>query len=99
MTKFGEIINTRIPVLISFYADWEESYQDMYDVIRNVAAALGDRAKVVRIDIDKNRELSAALRISNIPTLILYKNGQMVWRESGEFDTNSIIINVENYIK
>jgi len=98
MTKFGEIINTKTPVLISFYADWEESYQNMYNVIRNVAAVLGDKAKVVRIDIDKNKELSTALRISNIPTLILYKNGQMVWRESGEFDANSIIINIENYI-
>jgi len=98
MPKFGEIINTQNPVLISFYADWEESNQELYNTIRSVAAVLGDRAKVIRIDIEKNKDLSYALRISNIPTLILYKNGQMVWRESGEFDANSIIINVENYI-
>jgi len=98
MPKFGEIINTKNPVLISFYADWEESNQELYNTIRNVAAVLGDRAKVIRIDVGKNKVLSDALRISNIPTLILYKNGQMVWRESGEFDANSIIINVESYI-
>jgi len=97
MSKFGEIINTENPVLISFYTDWNESSEVMHSVIRNVAAALGDKAKVIKIDVDKNQELAEALRIKAVPTLMIYKNGQMVWRQSGELDANSILIIVLEY--
>jgi thioredoxin 1 len=63
----------------------------MHPVIRDVAAALGDRAKVIKIDVDKNQELAEALRIKGLPTLMIYKEGQMVWRQSGELDANTII--------
>ena len=91
MSKFGELINTQIPVLIDFYTDWNESAVAMNPVIRNVAAALGDKAKVIKIDVDKNQELADALRIKGVPTLMIYKNGQMVWRQNGEIDANTII--------
>lgn len=97
MSKFGEIINTESPVLISFYTDWNESSEAMHSIIRNVAAALGDKAKVIKIDIDKNNELAEALRIKTVPTLMIYKKGQMVWRQSGELDANSIIITVQEF--
>jgi len=98
MSKFGEIINTKIPVLISFYADWEESYEQEYIIIRNVAKALGDRAKVVRIDVEKNTELTSFMRIKSLPTFMIYKNGQMLWRQSEVLDANAIISSVEKYI-
>ena len=63
----------------------------MHPVIRDVAAALGDKAKVIKIDVDKNQELADALRIKGLPTLMIYKDGQMVWRQSGELDANTII--------
>jgi thioredoxin 1 len=63
----------------------------MHPVIRDVAAALGDKAKVIKIDVDKNQELAEALRIKGLPTLMIYKEGQMVWRQSGELDANAII--------
>ncbi len=97
MSKFGEIINTDVPVLISFYTDWNESSEDMHTVIRNVAAALGDKARVIKIDVDKNQDLAEALRIKSLPTLMVYKNSQMVWRQSGELDANSIIVTVTQY--
>jgi thioredoxin 1 len=56
-----------------------------------VAAALGDKAKVIKIDVDKNQELAEALRIKGLPTLMIYKDGQVVWRQSGELDANTII--------
>ena len=91
MSKFGEIINANIPVLIDFYTEWNEPSVAMHPVIRDVAAALGDRAKVIKIDVDKNQELAEALRIKGLPTLMIYKEGQMIWRQSGELDANSII--------
>jgi thioredoxin 1 len=63
----------------------------MHPVIRDVAAALGDKAKVIKIDVDKNQELADALRIKGLPTLMIYKQGQMIWRQSGELDANTII--------
>lgn len=91
MSKFGELINTQLPVLIDFYAEWNESSVSMNPVIKDVAAALGDKAKVIKIDVDKNQELADALRIKGLPTLMIYKEGQIIWRQSGEMDANSII--------
>lgn len=91
MSKFGELISSKVPVLIDFYTDWNASSVSMHPVIKDVAAALGDKAKVIKIDVDKNQELADALRIKGLPTLMIYKEGQMVWRQSGELDANSII--------
>lgn len=98
MSKFGELINAPIPVLIDFYTEWNDQSILMHPVIRDVAAALGDKAKVIKIDIEKNQELAEALRIKGLPTLIIYKNGEMVWRKSGELDANSIISIVQEQI-
>ena len=91
MSKFGELISTSVPVLLDFYADWNEQSVTMHPVIRDVAAALGDKAKVIKIDVDKNPELSDALNIKGLPTLMIYKQGQMVWRQSGDLDANTLI--------
>ena len=61
MSKFGELINTQLPVLIDFYTEWNEPSVSMHPVIRDVAAALGDKAKVIKIDVDKNQELADLL--------------------------------------
>jgi thioredoxin 1 len=98
MSKFGELINAPVPVLIDFYTEWSEPSVSMHPVIRDVAAALGDKAKVIKIDVDKNQELAEALRIKGLPTLMIYKNGQMVWRQSGELDANTIIGLVQEQI-
>ncbi|WP_421497898.1 thioredoxin family protein [Flavobacterium columnare] len=91
MSKFGELIGAHVPVLIDFYTDWNEASQSMHPVIKDVAAALGDKAKVIKINVDKNQELAEALRIKGLPTLMIYKEGQMKWRQSGELDANTII--------
>lgn len=98
MSKFGELINAHTPVLIDFYTEWNEPSVSMHPVIRDVAAALGDKAKVIKIDVDKNQELADALRIKGLPTLMIYKEGQMIWRQSGELDANTIISIVQDQI-
>ncbi|MGV6846448.1 MAG: thioredoxin family protein [Lutibacter sp.] len=98
MAKFGELISSEIPVLIDFFADWEENDTQVHATLRDVAAALGDKAKVIKIDIDKNETLANALRIKGNPTYIIYKNGEMKWRQSGNQDANTLISLVEQYI-
>lgn len=91
MSKFGDLINSEVPVLVDFFTDWSESSIAMDEVIRDVAAALGDKAKVIKIDIDKNKELADALKIKTLPTLMIYRNSEMVWRNAGELDANTLI--------
>jgi len=98
MAKFGDIINAKVPVLIDFYANWEGDNYDFSDVLRNVAAALGDKAKVIKIDIEKNEVLAEALRIKGNPTYVIYKDGEMKWRQVGEQDANTLINLVEEYM-
>ena len=98
MAKFGELINSDIPVLIDFYADWEADSNNFHSILRDVAAALGDKAKVIKIDIEKNEVLANALRIKGNPTFIIYKEGEMKWRQSGDQDANTLISLVQQYI-
>lgn len=98
MSKFGELISANVPVLIDFYTEWNESSLAMHPVIRDVAAALGDKAKVIKIDVDKNQELAEALRIKGLPTLMIYREGQMVWRQSGELDANTLISLIQGQV-
>jgi thioredoxin 1 len=98
MSKFGELIDLKVPVLLNFYTEWDEPSKVMHPVLRDVAAALGDKAKVIKIDVEKNDQLAEALRIKGLPTLIIYKDGEMKWRESGEQDANSLITKVNEYL-
>ncbi|NJN49977.1 MAG: thioredoxin family protein [Polaribacter sp.] len=97
MTKFGELIDVEKPVLIDFYADWDEA-ESSIDTLRDVAAALGDKAKVIKIDIRKNESLADALRVKGNPTFMIYKNGEMKWRQTGHQDANTLIGLVQQYV-
>ncbi|MEQ6123720.1 thioredoxin family protein [Pseudotenacibaculum sp. MALMAid0570] len=96
MTKFGELISVEKPVLIDFYFDWDDAENNL-DTLRDVAAALGDKAKVIKIDIKKNETLAEALRVKGNPTFMIYKNGEMKWRQTGEQDANTLIGLVQQY--
>lgn len=98
MTKFGELIGSKIPTLIDFYADWDEGNSDLHTTLRDVAAALGDKAKVVKINVSKNETLATALRIKGNPTFIIYKDGEMKWRQTGSQDANTLISLVHQYL-
>ncbi len=98
MSKFGELIETKVPVLLDFYAEQDEASKGMHAVLRDVAATLGDKARVIKIDVDKNTELAEALRVKNLPTLMIYKAGEMKWRQSGEQDSTTLIDLVKEYV-
>lgn len=98
MSKFGELIDVQVPVLLDFYTEWNEQAVSMHPVLRDVAAALGDKAKVIKIDVDKNQKLAEALRVKGLPTLMIYKAGEMKWRQSGEQDANTLIDLIQEYV-
>ena len=98
MSKFGELINLEVPILLDFYGDWDDSSKAMHPVLRDVAAAIGDKGKVIKINVDQNNELSEALRVKGLPTLMIYKSGEMVWRQSGKQDANTLINLINDFI-
>lgn len=98
MSKFGELIDLNIPVLLDFYTEWNEDSKAMNPVLREVAASMGNRAKVIKIDVDKNARLAEALRVKALPTLMIYKSGEMKWRQSGEQDVTTLLGILKEYI-
>jgi thioredoxin 1 len=98
MSKFGELIGLDIPVLFDFYTEDNHSSSVMHPVLRDVAAAIGDKGKVIKINVDKNNELAEALRVKMLPTLMIYKGGDMVWRQSGEQDAKTLISIIKDFI-
>ena len=98
MSKFGELLDEKIPILLAFFRSQEEGSQDMNPILKDVAAAMGDKGKVIKIDVDKNQQLSEALRVKVLPTLMIYKFSEMVWRQSGEQDANTLISLLKDHL-
>jgi|TARA_B110000263_G_scaffold201740_1_gene181267 thioredoxin 1 len=91
MSKFGELLDEKKPLLIVFFSEFDELSTSMHPVLKDVAAAIGDKGKVIKINSEKNIKLSEALRVKVIPTLMIYKSGELVWRQSGDHDANTLI--------
>ena len=98
MSKFGELIDDKLPLLLFFYNAEDQVSKSMHPILKDVAAALGDKGKVIKIDAEKNLKLSDALRVKVLPTLMIYKLGEMVWRQSGEQDANTLISLMQDHL-
>ena len=98
MSRFGELIQSKVPVLINFSTDWNEQSVAMDKLVKELATEFGSLVQVIRIDVDKNQELADALRIKGLPTLMIYKDGQMLWRESGEITKFTLTKLLAEYI-
>jgi thioredoxin 1 len=98
MSKFGELIDDKLPLLLVFFNVEEQVSNSMHPVLKDVAAAMGDKGKVIKIDAEKNIKLSDALRVKVLPTLMIYKLGEMVWRQSGEQDANTLISLMQDHL-
>ena len=97
MEKFNELMQSTKPVLVDFYAEWCGPCQIMKPRILDVAERIGDDAKVIQIDIDKEKELATRFRIQSVPTLIIFKTGKQQWRQSGVISAHALIQLLKEY--
>lgn len=81
--NFNSIINSQVPVLVDFYADWCQPCKIQSPILKQVAEELKDKVKIIKIDVDKNQEIAMRFQVQGVPTLALFKNGNLIWKQSG----------------
>lgn len=91
MSKFSEIINQNKPVLVDFFAEWCGPCKMMSPILKQVKDALGEQVAIIKINVDKNQPLAAKYQVRGVPTLMLFKNGKQIWRQSGVLQKDEII--------
>ena len=90
-SNFKKIITSEIPVLVDFYAEWCGPCKMLAPILKQVKDELGDRIKIVKIDVDKNQPLAAQYQVRGVPTMLLFKNGKQVWRQSGVLQKEQLL--------
>lgn len=95
--KFQELIQSERPVLIDFFATWCQPCKVQSSVLTSVKEQVGDKARIVKIDIDQFPSIANEYSVRGVPTLAIFKNGQMLWKESGVHDVKSLVGLLEKY--
>ena len=98
MASFGSIIKSNIPVLIDFYADWCAPCKMVAPVLKEVKAHYGDKIKIIKIDVDKNPQISVKYQIRGVPTLMIFKDGQLQWRQAGVVPFQSLKPVIDQFV-
>ena len=95
---FGSIINGETPVLVDFFAEWCGPCKMMPPILQQVYTQLGDKVRIIKIDVDKNQKLAAELNVSSIPTLAIFHKGEIKWRQAGVQPANVLVQLISKYI-
>ena len=97
MSRFSDLINGDTPVLVDFFAEWSGPCKTMSPILSEVSKKLEGRAKIIKVDIDKNPQAAGQYNIMSVPTLLLFKSGEIKWKQSGVLPANQIVEVVQRF--
>ena len=98
MNNFNQVINSEVPVLVDFYAEWCAPCKMMPPILKQVKDHFGDRIRIIKIDTDQNPVISHQYQIRSIPTMMLFKKGEKAWQTSGVMAAGQLISTLTYYI-
>ena len=95
--SFNELIKGDTPVLVDFFAEWCGPCKAMAPILKEVAGQIGEKARIIKIDVDRNQELAQKMKVRGVPTFVIYKNGEVKWREYGMQSTQEFVNLLEKF--
>lgn len=97
MESFDELITSKSPVLVDFFAEWCGPCKTMQPILHEVKEKKGEKVRVVKVDVDKHQELATRYQIRSVPTLMIFKDGKELWRKSGTTPANELVDQLSQY--
>lgn len=97
MENFNEIINSETPTLVDFFATWCGPCKMMEKPLEEVKEEIGEKARVLKVDVDSNREAAMKYNVRGVPTFIIFKNGEPVWRQSGAMPKKVLLDKINEF--
>jgi len=98
MSKFQEIITQDKPTLVDVFATWCGPCKTMHPILEDIKSRVGDRATIIKVDIDQNEALAMQYGIQSVPTLMIFKQGKLVWREAGVHSADTMVETLEQFM-
>lgn len=99
MSKFKEIVSSNTPTLVDFYATWCGPCQAMMPVLEQLKNKMGNQVRILKIDVDKNQDIAEKFKVRGVPTFVLFQAGEILWRQSGGMDINTLQNKIKTSIK